>query len=66
MLLFPLVYFGLYCYFVLTAFAKLKQKSNTEFKIANQIVRLQVSICTYLSIDVSLYLSSNLWSDIAA
>ena len=44
MVFFALLYFTLYCYFIGMSFKQLKQRSSTEFRIANQIVRLQVRV----------------------
>ena len=42
MLLLILVYFVLYCFFLLRAMRQLRANSNVEFKLANTIVRIQV------------------------
>lgn len=43
MVFFTLLYFFMYCFYIFRALRQLQSKSNVEYKIANIIVRLQVS-----------------------
>ena len=62
MVFFVLLYFFMYCFYIVRALRQLQRKSNVEYRIANIIVRLQVGSLMSHHFRMSMQYSFDVWA----